>query len=282
MDAFIQQIADSLSKTFGDPRVVVLLIAFIPIVEARLAIPMGITSGLSVGESFGFAFLGSALAAPILLIVLIPIINALSRTKLFSKIGKFLYEKFEKKSKSVSDEQVNNAVKPSMRERLIGGKPTKKEWKKLGGTALFVAVPLPLTGVWTGSAVASIMKLPYFKGLAAVVFGNLVASGIITLLCFFLQEYINTITLVIAIIAIAVILFLIVKLILFKPKTATANSDAVSDDSTPEQSESEINDQIDDTNSQSELQANIDETKDFPNNTVTKPFGEHIEHKEKE
>jgi membrane protein DedA with SNARE-associated domain len=81
-----------------------------------------------------------------------------------------------------------------------------------------VAIPLPLTGVWTGSAVAALTKLPYPKALVSVVAGNLVATSIITLLCFFFSAVIDYIILAIGIIAIAVVIALIIKIILHKPR----------------------------------------------------------------
>lgn len=216
MDAFVQSIADAMSSALGAPLAVMLL-SMIPIAEARFAIPFGISMGLSPLEAFGWAFLGSSMIAPILLIVFMPIINALSRTKLFSKLGKFLYAKFEKKSKSLGLEQEpdDGAEKPLL---------TKSELKKIGGTALFVAVPLPLTGVWTGSAVASILKIGFVKGLIGVILGNAVACGIITLISYLFRDYVSWITLAFFIIAVIVVLILIVKLIVYKPDK-DANTD---------------------------------------------------------
>ena len=168
-------------------------------------------------EAFGWAFLGSSLIAPILLIVFIPIINALSKTKLFSKIGKFLYDKFEKKSRSLAETVQSDAQAEGAKKPLL----TKSDVKKMGGTARFVAIPLPLTGVWTGSAVASILKIGFVKSLIGVVIGNAVACGIITLISFLFQDYVNYITLAFFAIAVIVVLILIVKFFLYKPTEQT-------------------------------------------------------------
>ncbi|MDE7464333.1 MAG: small multi-drug export protein, partial [Clostridiales bacterium] len=94
----------------------------------------------------------------------------------------------------------------------------KKDLEKMGGTALFVAVPIPLTGVWTGSAVASIVKIGFFKALVSVIVGNAVACGIMALLSWAFAPYIDYITIAFAVLALCVVVFLIVKLILYKPK----------------------------------------------------------------
>ena len=218
MDSFVQSIADAINNSLG-AQLAVFLLAMIPIAEARFAIPFGMSIGLSPAEAFGWAFLGSALMVPILLLVLIPIINALSKTKFFSKIGKFLYDKFEKKSHSLATGGETTSGADGKKKIL-----TKGDLKKMGGTALFVAVPLPLTGVWTGSAVASICKIGFFKGLIGVLVGNLVACGIITLISFLFAPYVTYITIAFLVIAVAVVIALVVKLILYKPKDGSAGA----------------------------------------------------------
>lgn len=210
MNDVVQIIADAMNSSLG-AQFTVFLLSIIPISEARLAIPFGISMGLSPGEAFGWAFLGSSLMAPILILVFIPIINALSRTKFFSKIGKFLYDKFEKKSRTLA---VDRDATDGKKFRV-----TKNDMKKIGGVSLFVAVPLPLTGVWTGSAVASILKIGFVKSLIGVVVGNAAACGIITLISYLFADYVGWITAAFAIIAALVVIALIVKLILYKPKT---------------------------------------------------------------
>lgn len=208
-DGLIQIIQDGLLKVFGNPRVVVLLVSILPIVEARLAIPIAISYGLDGFESWFWSFLGSSAIVPILLLVLIPFIRWLSKTRFFKKIGSFLYEKFEKKAAGVAD----------------APNEKKKDFKKMLGVFIFVAIPMPLTGVWTGSAVASIVKLSYPKALVSVLAGNLVASGIIAMLSIFLSDYINYIILAISLLAVAVVIALIVKIILHKPTAATVSAE---------------------------------------------------------
>ena len=139
MDAIVQNIGDAMSNALGAPLAVMLL-SMIPIAEARFAIPFGIGMGLDPAQAFGYALLGSSLIAPILILTFIPIINALSRTKLFSKIGKFLYDKFEKKSRSLKNDIAEDASPSAQKKRLV----TKSDLKKIGGTALFVAIPLQI------------------------------------------------------------------------------------------------------------------------------------------
>ena len=212
MDAIIDAILNFFLKVFHYEEIVVALISVLPIVEARLAIPIGIEYGLGYFKSWGLSFLGTSLIVPILLLILIPFIKWLSKTKLFRKIGSALYDKFSKKSEGIAT---------SLEENIGKKKRLSTENKKMLGVFLFVAIPLPLTGVWTGCAIASILGLRYVKSLVAVVSGNLVASLIILLLCRFFEPYIDYIILVLGIIALIVVILLIVKIILHKPQQKT-------------------------------------------------------------
>lgn len=193
-----------------------------PIVEARGAIPIAFGYGIKPPLALLYAFLGSSLMAPVLIAVLLPLVKWLAKTKVFRKVGETLYEKFEKKSQSIlkdepvkegSNENCGNAETQTPAESKSAQKNTLK---KMLGVFAFVAIPLPLTGVWTGSAVAALTRLPYPKALLSVVAGNLVATSIITLLCFFFSDIIDYIILAIGIIAIAVIILLIIKILLHK------------------------------------------------------------------
>ena len=48
------------------------------------------------------------------------------------------------------------------------------------GLAVFVAIPLPVTGVWTGTAIAWLLKLGWKKSFLAISLGVLVATAIVS------------------------------------------------------------------------------------------------------
>lgn len=212
-------IQDAMLRLFRLPELVTVFISVLPIVEARGAIPIGIDYGIHPLLAMLYAFLGSSLMAPILIAVLLPFVKWMARTKLFAKIGQTLYEKFEQKSsKIVAAENATeiNAAEGAAEKR-------KSDFRKMLGIFAFVAVPLPLTGVWTGSAVAALTRLPYGKALLSVVAGNLVASAILTLLFAFLPAAVRRyVILGIGIAAIVVVIALIVKIILHKPAVPAA------------------------------------------------------------
>ncbi len=190
MNALIDQLFDVMFKSGIDCRLIILVIAALPIAEARLAIPVALKCGLTPIEALCYSFLGSSLVVPVLLVVLIPAIKRISKTKLFHSFGEALLKRLDGKA-----EKINK----------------KTEFKKILGTAAFVAVPLPLTGVWTGSAIAGILGINYFKALGAVVLGNLVASLIVLIITVALGEYINIIMTAFALIALIAAVVMLIK-----------------------------------------------------------------------
>lgn len=207
LDQVISQLQDILLDWFRYPWIVVVLLAALPIVEARLAIPMAIKFGYDGIVPFLLGFFGSTLLAPLLLLVLIPFIRWLAGTKIFRRLGETLYEKFASKSRSLDSGAADG--------------------KKMFWLALFVAVPLPLTGVWTGCAVASIIRLPYWKALVSVAGGNVVACTILAVLSsLFSETVINYIIAAIAVIAVVIVAALIIKALCRGKKGSSASSDA--------------------------------------------------------
>lgn len=217
LSSVTQIITDALLKVFRFPELVTVLISVLPIVEARGAIPMAISMGIRPPFALLYSFIGSSLMAPVLIAVLLPFVKWLSKTKCFRKVGETLYEKFEKKSQGIADTPASDADEAQKK---------KSERKKMWGVFAFVAIPLPLTGVWTGSAVAAVTRLPFIKALIAVLGGNLVANCVLTLLFAFLpKRIIDYIVLAIGIIAIAVVVFLIVKIVLHKSPAPETESE---------------------------------------------------------
>ena len=154
----------------------ILIIAMIPLIELRGAIPFALgtawgTYKLSIGEAYLSSVLGATVPALIIIPLLIPVFNYLKKTKLFKKIVEKLDEKFSSKS-----QKIENDIKDEKNVRIA-------ELKKFIGVMTFVAVPLPLTGAWTGSAVAAYLKMPYWKGVLAILLGNIISGAIMTLLC---------------------------------------------------------------------------------------------------
>lgn len=169
----------------------------LPIIELRGAIPFGMSKtfwgarALSSWESFAFSFLGSSLVVPIIALLLKPILNWLKKTKLFKKLAIKIEENFKNKSKKVEEDVENKDLYDNSQEGdaqndagvIEEKRHNKKFFMKLSAITLFVAIPLPLTGVWTGTAIAVMMDIPFFWTCASVILGNLIAGLIMQTIC---------------------------------------------------------------------------------------------------
>lgn len=129
----------------------VLLTAALPIIELRGAIPVGISLGLSTMHSTVLSYIGSMIPVPILLFGIRPVFNSLRKTKLF----KGMVEKLTHRSLGKSENIVRYGF-----------------W----GLLIFVAIPLPGTGVWSGALVASLLDMRFKLAFPAILIGNFIAA----------------------------------------------------------------------------------------------------------
>lgn len=140
----------------------ILLITFfmaaVPLIEQRGAIPYGILSGQSAWLVFVMALAGSLLPVPIILLLFNKIYQWLLRYKFFSRLVKHIDKKIAK----------NQATFEKYEELAL---------------ILFIAIPLPTTGLWTGSAIAAFLKLDFKKSIACAAIGGALSAIVITILC---------------------------------------------------------------------------------------------------
>ncbi len=170
-----QTIAEFLYGLFHSEYPVVFLISVIPMIEVRGAIPIGVSLGMNIWVSYVFAVLSALVICPILIFFLKPVLNWLKGTKVFRKLADAFIDLFTEKADKIkidSESAVGADEKATRKKRL----------KKLLGVFLFVAIPLPMTGVWTGTAVGVFLNQKWYDTLISVVAGNFVAGAIITAL----------------------------------------------------------------------------------------------------
>ena len=101
-----------------------------------------------------------------------PILNLLKRIQFFNKFANKVEGYFADKAKETLDKQADGKSKKKISEKLL---------KQLG-VFIFVAIPLPMTGVWTGTAIAVFLNLKFKDAVLPVVIGNIVAGLIISIL----------------------------------------------------------------------------------------------------
>ena len=212
MNEITNAIISFLESTLNNDILTIIIIALFPIIELRGAIPVAFKLGLEWYEALFFSWLGSSLVVPILLLLLRPILNAMKRTKGFKSFAHAIESNFEGKAAKIK----SKAAEAQSERRAL--------WKKLIGVFAFVAVPLPLTGVWTGSAVAAFLGLSFWQALPAVLLGNLTAGIIMTVLSVCFKAYVDTILSVFLIIVLIVVVFYIIMMIVRMSKNKKARA----------------------------------------------------------
>lgn len=192
----------------GNPILATIFIAMIPVIELRGAIPFGSSKeiwgekALSIFEASVYSVIGSIIAAVLIILLMIPIFKLLRKTKVFSRLVESLEEKFKKHSDKIVEETKEKK---------------NKNLKKWLGVMAFVAIPLPLTGVWTGSAVAVFLNMGFLKSFTAVSIGAMIAACIMMVVSELLGEKALVIFYAFFIVFVAIAVFYLIK-ILFKKK----------------------------------------------------------------
>ena len=137
------------------------LMSMVPVIELRGGLPYAILSGVSPYVAFPLCIAANLLPIPFILWFITPIFNWMKTTRLFRPIA----EKLEKKAMNKSD---------------------KLEKGYFWGLLLFVGIPLPGTGAWTGALLATLLNVPKKKSIPAIALGVCLAAvlmGVLSL-CF--------------------------------------------------------------------------------------------------
>ena len=133
----------------------VFLVSMVPLIELRGAVPIGTGLGLPWHWTLIVSIIGNCIPIPIILIFVKKVLTWMRgcSVKLFSKISNFMFEKAEK-----NREKINKYA----------------AW----GLFLFVAIPIPGTGAWTGALVASLFDMDKKKA-ALSIFSGVITAGLI-------------------------------------------------------------------------------------------------------
>lgn len=198
-------VVDFLQSFIKNPYILVIIVSMFPLIELKGAIPIGLKSGLKLYQSGILSYIGSTLVVVPIFFLLLYVFKLLKKIPFVKKIIEKLEIIFENKAEELSEKS--------------NGKPEDIKRKFLT-TALFifVAIPLPLTGVWTGTAIAVFLNLSFKDSIIPLAVGNLVAGLIITLLTYFFQAYVDIIITCMLVLAIIMLIVLIVKIVVAKPK----------------------------------------------------------------
>ena len=136
------------------------MVSMIPVAELRLGIPFGVARGLPVWAAYLAAVVGNVLPVPFIVVYIRRIFLWMRRRLPWLNS---LVDKLERKA------------------HLKGQTVTKYKYL---GLLLFVAIPLPGTGAWTGSLAAAFLDMPLRKALPSIFAGIVIAGFAISILTF--------------------------------------------------------------------------------------------------
>ena len=129
--------------------------AMVPVLELRGAIPVGVAAGLSPAVACVVSVLGNMVPVPFILLLIRRIFDWLRGTRLFGPKIAWLERRAHLKGRTVT------------------------KYKYLG-LMIFVAIPLPGTGGWTGALIAAFLDMRLKKAIPSIFGGVLIAGFLIT------------------------------------------------------------------------------------------------------
>ena len=149
-----------LSLKYGK-ELLVFIISLLPILELRGGILAASLINLNPINGYIAAMIGNIIPVPFILLFIAKILNWMEKSKVnfFNKISKWLNDKVDK---------------------------NKEKIEKYGylGLVLFVGIPLPGTGAWTGCLIAAVLEMNKKKSFISIMLGILMASIIMMLLSY--------------------------------------------------------------------------------------------------
>ena len=152
-ETLVQGVIDLLGGSFGK-EAIVFIISMIPILELRGGLLVaGPLLGVPMATAIPLCIIGNIIPVPFILLLITPVFAWMKKTKVFRP----MVEKLEAKAMSKSDQI---------------------EKYEFWGLVLFVGIPLPGTGAWTGTLAASFLDMDFKKSVIAVLGGVLLAGVI--------------------------------------------------------------------------------------------------------
>ena len=140
-------------------EMIVFIISMVPILELRGGLLAASVLNINITRALWICIIGNIIPVPFILLLITPIFNWLKQTKTF----RHMVEKMEARALS-------------KREQV--------EKYEFWGLVLFVGIPLPGTGAWTGSLLAALLGMKFKKAFPAVLLGIALASVIMSIVSY--------------------------------------------------------------------------------------------------
>lgn len=151
------ELLDWLTSTSWGESLLTMLVSMVPVIELRGGVPFGTALGLSPLRALTFSIIGNMIPIPFIIVYI-------------RRIFLWMREKLPKLSGMVD--------KLERKAHLKGRTVTKYKYI---GLWIFVAIPLPGTGAWTGALIAAILDMPLRKAVPSIFMGVLTAGIIMTI-----------------------------------------------------------------------------------------------------
>ncbi len=161
MQVLAQWFAETLGQYISAPWVI-FIISMIPILELRGGLLVAGLLKVPIWSAIPICIAGNIIPIPFILLFIKQIFKWMKKFKGLGKIAIFLEEKAMKKSDKIKKGEF---------------------W----GLALFVGIPLPGTGAWTGSLIASLLNIDIKKAVLAELLGLLIATAIMSFITYVLM-----------------------------------------------------------------------------------------------
>ena len=151
-------IAESFSQLGFSDSLVTLIISMLPVVELRLAIPVGASLGLPIWQAAVISIIGNLLPTPFIIAFIRMVMDWLRKRSATAQRFVLWLEK-----------------------KGTGRKAERVRQYEFWGLLLFVAVPLPGTGAWTGALVAALLDIRMKRAIPPIILGVMIAALIVSL-----------------------------------------------------------------------------------------------------
>lgn len=158
MEALVQWFTTNLSGVLSK-ELIAFIVSMIPILELRGGLLAASWMHIDMIRAILICVIGNIIPIPFILLLITKIFNILKQTHIF----KPMVEKLERKAL---------------------GKKDQIEKYEFWGLVLFVGIPLPGTGAWTGALIASLIGIRFRKAFPAIVLGILLATCIMTIVSY--------------------------------------------------------------------------------------------------
>ena len=149
-------------------ELIVFVVSMMPILELRGGLIASALFKIPMVKAVIICVIGNLIPIPFILAFITPIFNWLKKTK-------WIKPKLEK-----------------LEEKSMGKSETIQKYEFIG-LMLFVGIPLPGTGAWTGALIASLLNIRIKKAFPAIICGVLIATVIMCIISYFIPWLITTV-----------------------------------------------------------------------------------------